>query len=108
MTAGPARATAMRWSIGLELVVLLLDIAQQLKRELFSLVDHLLRAGGDVEIHLLVALASGVCLDEARASTFDLHTAVCSLLDVLDVGATVTNDLRAEVEARDGLERDWN
>ena len=96
----------MTWAVCLELVVLLLDVLQQLERELLALVDHLFLAARDVEIHLVVALASRVVFDEARAAAFDLDTASSLVLDELDVGALSANDLRAKVEAWNWLERD--
>jgi hypothetical protein len=38
----------------------------------------------------------------------NLDSTACFLLDVLDIVTAVTNDLRSEVEARDGLEIDGN
>jgi len=99
-------AITMTWAVCLELVVLLLDVLQQLERELLALVDHLFLAARDVEIHLVVALASRVVFDEARAAAFDLDTASSLVLDELDVGALSANDLRAKVEAWNWLERD--
>jgi hypothetical protein len=61
-----------------------------------------------MEIHLIVALASGGQLDIARAPAFDLYTATCLLLNVLDVGTPGSHDVSTQVKARDRLKRDGN
>lgn len=57
-----------------------------------------------MQIHLLIALVPSVVLHEARVAALDLYTASSLLLNVLDVGSTLTNDLGSEVEAWDGFE----
>jgi hypothetical protein len=57
----------------------------------------------DMKVHGLVALLSAVWLHEAGTATFDLDFATCLLLDELDVVATATDDLCAQVKAADRL-----
>lgn len=47
-------------------------------------------------------------LDEAAASSLDLDTTAILLLNVLDVSSALTHNLRAEIEARNGLKVDRN
>lgn len=61
-----------------------------------------------MQIHLLIALPAGIVLHEATSSALDLHATPCLLLDVLYVTSTRTHNLRTQVEARDGLEVDWD
>lgn len=59
-----------------------------------------------VKIHVLIALTVGRGLEVTRTSTFDLHTASGFLLDMLDVGASMTNNLSAQVEPLHRLKTD--
>jgi hypothetical protein len=59
-----------------------------------------------VQEHGLVVLLVGVRVLELGAAALDLHAASRFVLDVLDVGAARTDDLGAQVEARDRLEVD--
>ena len=56
--------------------------------------------------HRLVAFYARVALDKARATTFDLHSTACFLLDVLDIGATLTDNLSPKIEAGNRFEID--
>jgi hypothetical protein len=57
----------------------------------------------NVEVHGLVTLLSAVWLHEARTATFDLDLAACLLLDELDVIASATDNLCAQVKATNRL-----
>jgi hypothetical protein len=57
----------------------------------------------NVEVHGLVALLSTVWLHEAGTATFDLDLAACLLLDELDVIASATDNLCAQVKAANRL-----
>lgn len=48
--------------------------------------------------HGLVAFTVGGLLEESGSLPLDLDTTTRLVLDVLDVGTTMTNDLSAEVE----------
>ena len=60
----------------------------------------------NVEVHWLVALAVGAMFHETGISPFDLNAASGFLLDVLDVGASMTHYLCSQVETWDGLQVD--
>lgn len=62
----------------------------------------------NVEKHVFLAFAAGGGLDESRASALDLNTTSSFLLNVLDIGSSVSNDLGSQVEPRDRLELDWD
>ncbi len=53
-----------------------------------------------MEIHGLVTFLICTLLPEARASAFDLHSALCFLLNMLDICSTVTYHLSSKVKAR--------
>lgn len=61
-----------------------------------------------MQVHLLITLDPSIVLLESTSSSLDLYSASCLLLDVLDVGASGANHLRAEVESRDRFEVDRN
>ena len=61
-----------------------------------------------MQIHLLIALVSGIVLHESTASSLNLHTTPRLLLDILHIAPASAHDLCAEVETRDGFEVDWN
>lgn len=61
-----------------------------------------------MEIHLLIALGVGVVLDETAPTSLDLNAASRLLLDMLDVAATRTDNLSAQIESRNGLQINWN
>jgi hypothetical protein len=60
----------------------------------------------NVQVHLLIALHLSVVFLESTATSLDLDTATCLLLNVLDVRSTSSNNLGAQVETRDRLEID--
>jgi hypothetical protein len=62
----------------------------------------------NVQVHLLIALHLGIVFLESTAPSLDLDSATRLLLDVLDVRPASSNDLSAQVEARNGLEIDWD
>ena len=59
-----------------------------------------------MEVHLLVAFAVGAMFHKTRVSPFDLNSTSGFLLDVLNVGASMTHYLCSQVEAWDGLQVD--
>lgn len=61
-----------------------------------------------MQVHLFVALPASVMLHKAAAATFDLHLSSRLILDILDVAATMTDDLCTQVEAGDRLKVDRN
>ena len=61
-----------------------------------------------MQVHGLITLAIRAMLHEAGITAFDLDTASCFLLDVLDVSSTVSDDLRSQVEALDGFKVNWD
>ena len=56
-----------------------------------------------MKIHGLLALLIRAVLHKSRALSLNLHTTARFLLNVLDVGASMANDLCAKVEARERL-----
>lgn len=62
----------------------------------------------NMEIHGLIALLASVVLDKAGATTLDLDAAASLLLNVLNIGATVADNLSTKVETRDRFEVDRN
>lgn len=58
--------------------------------------------------HRLIALSAGRLLDESRAAAFDLNSAASLLLNMFDIGAALTYDLRPQVESGNRLEIDGN
>jgi hypothetical protein len=61
-----------------------------------------------MKIHILIAFATSAVLHESRAAALDLNTASGFLLDMLDIGATMADDLGAKVKAGKRLKVDWN
>ncbi len=59
-----------------------------------------------MEVHWLIALAVGAMFHKTGISPFDLNATSGFLLDVLDVGASMTHYLCSQVEAWDGLQVD--
>ena len=57
----------------------------------------------DMQEHILITLTPRCDFHIARTSAFDLHSAASLLLDVFDVLASLTNNLRTEVETRKRL-----
>jgi hypothetical protein len=57
-----------------------------------------------VQIHGLIAFSSSIVLHETRSTALYLDTASSFLLDVFDVGTTLTNNLSTEVESNDRFE----
>lgn len=58
----------------------------------------------NVQEHRLVAFPAGAVLHEARAPTFDLNPATGLLLDMLDIGTALSDDLSTQVEPGNGLQ----
>jgi hypothetical protein len=58
----------------------------------------------DVKIHGLITFLARLWLHETRSTALDLDLAAGLLLDVLDVVATTTYDLRTKIEATDRFE----
>ena len=56
--------------------------------------------------HVFITLPTGSDLQIAGATPFDLYAAARLLLDVLDIAATLTHNLRSQIEARQGLHVD--
>lgn len=61
-----------------------------------------------VQIHGFITLTVGAGLPESRAATLDLHAASSLVLDVLDIGTALANNLRAQIETRNRLKVDGN
>lgn len=99
-------AVAGAWRARLELFVLLRDVGHEVLAQLLGLLHHVRVWASDVQVHGLFGLAACGVLDVTRSLTLDLHTAACLLLDVLDVGAAMADNLGAQVEAWDGLKGD--
>lgn len=57
-------------------------------------------------MHILFALPVGSNLQIAGTAALDLDAAASLLLDMLHIGATVTNNLGTQVEARHRLQVD--
>lgn len=108
----------------LELFVLLSDIAEKIFAELLGFLHHLgigapalgqsSQSGWtrshlrNMQEHVLIALSARRGFHVARAATLDLHAAAGFLLDMLDISAAVSNNLRAEIEAWHRLQPDRN
>lgn len=107
----------------LEFFILFLDVGDQVFAQFLGLVDHVgIRAPDnmlancvgepveiplrDMEEHVLVAFSIRGCFQVTRASALDLHTTASLLLDVLDVGSAMSNDLSTQIEPMNGLEGD--
>jgi hypothetical protein len=52
-----------------------------------------------MQIHVLITLFTGSMLHETRTSSLDLNTTSGLLLNMLDVGPSMTNNLGAKIEA---------
>lgn len=61
-----------------------------------------------MQIHILITLSARALLQEAGATTLDLDAAPGLLLNVLDIGTAMANNLRSEVKARNWLEINGN
>lgn len=61
-----------------------------------------------MQVHLLLTLSACGRLNEARATALDLDPTPCLLLNVFDVCTAMSDNLRPEIETRDGLEVDGN
>ena len=59
-----------------------------------------------MEVHWLIALAVGAMFHKTGISPFDLNATSGFLLDVLDVGASMTHYLCSQVKAWDRLQVD--
>ena len=60
----------------------------------------------DVEVHRFIALAVSAMFHKPGISPFDLNATSGFLLDVLNVGASMTHHLCSQVEAWNGLQVD--
>ena len=60
----------------------------------------------NVEVHRFIALAVSAMFHKTRISPLDLNATSGFLLDVLNVGASMTHHLCSQVEAWDGLQVD--
>jgi uncharacterized protein with von Willebrand factor type A (vWA) domain len=67
----------------------------------FRSTGSVLRNLRNVQIHGFIAFSSSVVLHETRSTTLDLDTASSFLLNVFDVGTTLTDNLSTEVESND-------
>lgn len=90
----------------LECFVLLLYVVQQILAELLCFLDHERIGAGNMEVHVLFAFTARGGFDVSGPAALDLNTAPSFRLDMLDVCATVSNNLSAQVETWDRLERD--
>lgn len=90
----------------LECLVLLLYVVQQILAELLCFLDHERIGAGNMEVHVLFAFTARGGFDVSGPAALDLNTASSFRLDMLDVCATVSNNLSAQVETGDRLERD--
>jgi hypothetical protein len=61
-----------------------------------------------VEIHILVALTTRAMLHESGTTALDLDTASGLLLDVLNISATMANNLSTKIEAWKWFKIDWD
>lgn len=112
--------TSIARGAGLEFFILLLDVGDQILAELLSLFNHVgIRSADnmladcvdismeillrDVEEHVLVTFSIRGCFQVAGSSALDLHTTTSLLLDVLDIGTAMSNNLSAKVESMNGL-----
>src|SRR5689334_21678030 len=76
-------------------------IGEEIFAEFFRFMDLLRLRARHVEVHGFVRLLAGAVLHEATTTPFDLHSASGLLLDVLDVGATLADDLSPQIETGD-------
>jgi putative ubiquitin-RnfH superfamily antitoxin RatB of RatAB toxin-antitoxin module len=79
---------------------LFLDVGDKILAEFFAFGNHVCIGTSNVKEHVLLRLLVRSSLVVARAAAFDLNTATSLMLDVFDVGSTMSYDLRAQVEAR--------
>jgi putative ubiquitin-RnfH superfamily antitoxin RatB of RatAB toxin-antitoxin module len=70
----------------------------------FKSTGSVLRDLRNVQIHGFITFSTSVVLHETRSTALDLDTASSFLLNVFDVGTTLTDNLSTEVEANDRLE----
>lgn len=59
-----------------------------------------------MEEHILITFPVRRCFEVAGSAALDLHAAARLLLNVLDIGTTVSHNLGAQVESMDGLQGD--
>lgn len=76
-------------------------IGEEIFAKFFRFLDLLWLRARHVEVHGFVRLLAGAVLHEATTTPFDLHSASSLLLDVLDVGATLADDLSPQIETGD-------
>lgn len=95
--------TSIARGAALEFFILLLDVGDQIFAELLGLFDHVGIRSRDMEEHVLVTFSIRGCFQVARSSALDLHTTSSLLLNVLDVGTTMSNNLSAQVESMNRL-----
>lgn len=112
--------TSISRGAALEFFILVLDVGDQVLAELLGLFDHVgIRSPNsmlancveilieiplrDMEEHVLVTFSIRGCFQVARSSALDLHTTSSLLLNVLDVGTTMSNNLSAQVESMNRL-----
>jgi len=62
----------------------------------------------NVQIHVLVTLATRAMLHESRATSLDLHAATRFLLDMLDIRTSVANNLSSKIETWNWFEVNWD
>jgi hypothetical protein len=61
-----------------------------------------------MQIHVLITLTVRCMLHKPRTTAFDLYTASSLLLNVLDIIATMANNLSTKIETWDWLKIDRN
>jgi hypothetical protein len=61
-----------------------------------------------MEIHIFVTLTPSAMLHESGTTALDLDTTSGLLLDVLNISATMANDLSTKIEAWKWFKIDWD
>lgn len=105
MTVSAMMAVTPWWrGCFLEPLVLLSHIGQKILTKLLRGLDVLRIGACNMKVHWLIAFTTSGMLDKSRATTFDLYSAASFLLNMLDVGAALSDDLGTKVEAGNWLQ----
>lgn len=62
----------------------------------------------NMQIHVFIAFLTSTMLHKSRTTSFNLNAASRLLLNMLDVGTSVTDNLSSKVESRNRFEIDWD
>jgi hypothetical protein len=94
---------AVWWWTLLKRLVISLHLLKQLSAKLLGFSYAFWSGSRDVKVHGLITFLARLRLHETRSAALDLDLAAGLLLNILDIVATTTYDLRTKIEATDGF-----